>query len=148
MNSLRGSLPSGGHVGFDVSTLGGRVALYIIEPFALKARNKVVKLSKGKARVDLIVVGDTLDDEAMRTMKSVMQGKAFRESARIARPLARCPESEVKAYARIKKIKAPGEKRERGFDSILREELDLIEGKHPGTKYAILNAGRYLGSLE
>lgn len=144
LNSLRGHLPSGGKVRFDTSTLGGRVAFHVIKPFALEARNKCLD-NHGKA--DLLVVGDTLDDEALAVMKDAM-GKGRRKgNKKTARPLMRCSDEEIAAYARIIGLSGPEKERD-GFDSVLKEGLDYMEEKHPGTKYSILKSGSYLESLE
>ena len=144
LNTLRGHLPSNGRIGFDVSTLGGRVAFHVIEPLAVKARNKCLESEKG---VDLFIVGDTLDDEAISTVKIVIEGKLEKEKSKLVKPLARCLESEVKAYARIRGIESPSQKKASRFDTILREELDLVEEKHLSTKFALFNSKRYLVPL-
>jgi tRNA(Ile)-lysidine synthase TilS/MesJ len=159
---LRGSLPSGKKVGFDVSTLGGRVAEHVIKPFAEKARNECVQVKSseeaGELGLDLLVLGDTLDDDLVDFMTGVVGWKnREREKQEVTccktvKPLANCSEKEVLAYAGFKGIdgkkvlaseggKLVKEKR------VLKRELDKMEEKHPGTKFALRNSFKKMEQL-
>lgn len=148
--TLRGNLPSHGTVGFDASTLGGKVAMHVIKPFALKARDKCFETGAktSAAPYDLVVSGETMDDMVVDTLAYLMGFRKSLSKTKSVKPLAKCTEEEVLVYARINGIKGHIEKEQDNAITVLRKHLDSIEKRHPGTKLSILKTREYLLSLK
>lgn len=144
LNSLRGHLPSHGKVFFDTSSPGGLVAKKVIVPFSEKARN--TEASRDNA--DLIVLGDSLDDMVLDIMEHAINGKSLGIAPKCVKPLETCSDKEIEAYARIKDIVLPEKKTGTKLRQAIKEELEMLEQRHPGIKYSILSSGKKLQELE
>lgn len=149
--TLRGNLPSHGQVGFDTTALGGEVIMHIVKPYALKARNECIEITaittEKLRNLDLILTGETLDDLNADTLAYLMGLKDRLEETNSIKPLAKCTDEEVRTYAKIKGIKFHKVKHPGKLAKLIREELDKLEKKHPGTKLSLLKTREYLLSL-
>jgi len=104
-----------------------------------------------------IATGHNLDDEIQTAMMNFIRGdldRIARMGAMVGvvkdrgfvpriKPLRECPEREVKAYARIKKLKFQSRKcpySGEAFRGTIREAIDRIDKNHPGSKFQVLKS--------
>jgi len=116
----------------------------------LNEKARELKLTK-------IATGHNLDDEVQSSLMNYLRGEVERlsrmgplvgvikDSAFVPRikPLRDCPEDEVLMYAKLRKIPFSSSKcpySGEAFRGTVRKAVDMIEERHPGTKFQLLNS--------
>lgn len=132
--------------------------------FSLKKKtnmNELLKFLNEKAlelKVDKIALGCSLEDEIQEMLVRFIQGDfdkmgkvgGMEKNSKkiivpIIKPLKECPENEILTYAKINKVKFYHSsieilKKEDSFKKEIREIIEKIEKKHPGTKFQLLRS--------
>jgi len=120
-------------------------------------RRKLLNDKSKELKITKIATGHNLDDEIQSSLMNFIRGDLDRIARMGAivgvikderfipriKPLRECPEDEVKIYAELKKIEFETSKcpySEEAFRGTIREVIDRIEEKHPGSKFQILKA--------
>lgn len=118
------------------------------------------KLLNDKAKelgITKLATGHNLNDEIQTGLMNFIRGDLDRIARMGAivgvikdegfipriKPLRECPEDDVKIYAELKKIEFETSKcpySEEAFRGTIREVIDRIEEKHPGSKFQLLKA--------
>lgn len=118
-------------------------------------RRRLLNVAAREWGADKLAIAHTLDDVAQTILMNIMRNEPIRlirliepvidEEAFVPRikPLLRTPEKEVVQYALIKNLPfqtkgCPGMRV--AFRHEIRKMLNVIEEKHPGTKFKILNS--------
>ncbi|RLI91542.1 MAG: TIGR00269 family protein [Candidatus Altiarchaeales archaeon] len=125
------------------------------------------KLLNDKARelgITKIATGHNLDDEIQSSLMNFIRGDLDRIARMGAiagviknekfipriKPLRECPEEEVRVYAGLKRIEFETSRcpySEDAFRRTIREVIDRIEERHPGSKFQILKSTDRLISI-
>ncbi|MEM4707042.1 MAG: TIGR00269 family protein [Candidatus Anstonellales archaeon] len=118
-------------------------------------RRRLLNVAARECGADKLAIAHTLDDVAQTVLMNIMRNEPLRlirlvepiidEEAFVPRikPLLRTPEKEVVQYALIKDLPfqtkgCPGMRV--AFRHEIRKMLNVLEEKHPGTKFRILNS--------
>lgn len=122
--------------------------------FCRNMTRALLNRSSLELEADVLVTGDTLDQEAQTIMQIYLWGETDRISTiqqqrpsqgmvPVIKPLRRVPEREVALYAVTHDL-SPSSSRCPYFGDPMRQEvkknLNAFEGKHPGTKYSLLRS--------
>lgn len=114
----------------------------ISEYFIRKIISMPIKIVK-KGRYDKEVLPFTLDDEVLEFLENFIEKKSFKENKKKIKLFRTVKDDELKAFAKVRKIKYEKKPKE----SEIRKIIDEMDKKYPPTKFNLLKSSEKLKAI-